>query len=87
MKVSVRIYLLFFLLFSLSIHEFSNGVINLDVAKTMDKTVPEIEGLLEPQLSQFGQRKGKDDSQLLFDILDNERFTQNRGPLTEVRKT
>lgn len=53
----------------------------------MDKTVPEIEGLLEPQLSQFGQRKGKDDSQLLFDILDNERFTQNRGPLTEVRKS
>ena len=64
----------------------ANGVINLDVVKAMDKTVPEIEGLLGPQLSQFGQRKGKDDSQSLLDILDNERFTKNKGPLTEVRR-
>lgn len=58
----------------------------LDIAKTMDITVPEIEGLLEPQISQFGQRKGEEDSQSLLDILDNERFTQNKGPLTEVRR-
>lgn len=56
------------------------------MAKTMDDAVPEIDKLLGPHLSQFGQRRDKGDEQLIFDILDSERFAQNKGPLTEVRK-
>lgn len=52
----------------------------------MDDTVPEIDKLLGPRLSQFGQRRDRGDEQSIFDILDSERFAQNKGPLTEVRK-
>ena len=59
---------------------------NLDVAKTMDDAMPEIEQSLEPHLSQFGQRKDRGSDQSILDILESERFTQNKGPLTDVRR-
>ena len=59
---------------------------NLDVAKSMDDAVPEIEKSLGPHLTQFGQREGKGGDKSIFDILDNERFTQSKSPLTDVRK-
>lgn len=59
---------------------------NLDVAKTMDDAMPEIEQSLEPHLSQFGQRKDRGGDKSILDILESERFTQNKGPLTDVRR-
>lgn len=64
----------------------ANESFNLDVAKSMDDAVPEVEKSLGPHLAQFGQREDKGSDVSIFDILDNERFTQNKSPLTDVRK-
>ncbi|GKZ37845.1 mitochondrial 37S ribosomal protein rsm10 [Aspergillus brasiliensis] len=59
---------------------------SLDVAENMDSTLPEVEKMLEPYLSQFGQRQDATSHDSISDILDNERFVAYRGPLTTARK-
>ncbi|RAK96419.1 30S ribosomal protein S10, mitochondrial precursor [Aspergillus ibericus CBS 121593] len=59
---------------------------SLDVAESMDSTLPDVEKTLEPYLSQFGQREDTRSQDSISDILDNERFVAYRGPLTTVRK-
>ncbi|GKZ28121.1 mitochondrial 37S ribosomal protein rsm10, partial [Aspergillus brasiliensis] len=56
------------------------------VAENMDSTLPEVEKMLEPYLSQFGQRQDATSHDSISDILDNERFVAYRGPLTTARK-
>ncbi|PYI10904.1 putative ribosomal protein S10p/S20e [Aspergillus sclerotiicarbonarius CBS 121057] len=58
----------------------------LDVAESMDSTLPDVEKTLEPYLSQFGQREDTRSHDSISDILDNERFVAYRGPLTTVRR-
>ncbi|GAB1215030.1 mitochondrial 37S ribosomal protein rsm10 [Aspergillus terreus] len=58
---------------------------SLDVAKRMDESVGEIEKSLEPYMEQFGQRTDMESQNDLLDLLKNERFVQNKGPLTSVR--
>ncbi|KAL1872144.1 Tryptophan--tRNA ligase, mitochondrial [Paecilomyces lecythidis] len=58
----------------------------LDVAKSMDESLPEVEKSLEPYLANFGQRKDPQGSTPVSELLSNERFSQNRGPLTDTRK-
>lgn len=53
----------------------------------MDAALPAVEESLGPQLAQFGQRKGTESDTSMFDYLDRERFSDSKGPLTEVRKT
>ena len=57
-----------------------------DVAEHMDEALPEIEESLKPHTTQFGQRKDAKSEDSMFDILDSERFTHSKGPLTDVRK-
>ncbi|KAG2417180.1 30S ribosomal protein S10 [Aspergillus terreus] len=55
---------------------------SLDVAKRMDESVGEIEKSLEPYMEHFGQRTDMESQNDLLDFLKNERFVQNKGPLT-----
>ncbi|KAL4898453.1 30S ribosomal protein S10, mitochondrial precursor [Aspergillus ambiguus] len=55
---------------------------SLDVSKRTDESVGEIEKSLESYMEQFGQRQDMESQTDLFDHLNNERFTQKRGPLT-----
>lgn len=64
----------------------TNSNFNQDVAKSMDTALPTIEESLRSQFAQFGQRKGAESDSSIFDDLDRERFSQSKGPLTEVRK-
>lgn len=57
-----------------------------DVAKSMDESLPELEKSLEPYFENFGQRKDAAASASVSEILGSERFSQNRGPLTDTRK-
>jgi small subunit ribosomal protein S10 len=52
----------------------------------MDEALPDIEKSLEPYLSHFGHRSDESDQSAVFDLLENERFTHNKGPLTDIRK-
>lgn len=63
----------------------TNNVLGADVAKRMDESVGEIEKSLEPYMEQFGQRTDMESQNDLLDLLKNERFVQNKGPLTSVR--
>ncbi|GFF57821.1 hypothetical protein IFM46972_10911 [Aspergillus udagawae] len=65
---------------------YAYGVLNLDVARNMDEALPDIEKSLEPYLSHFGHRSDGSDQRAVFDLLENERFTQNKSPLTDIRK-
>ncbi|KAJ9221621.1 hypothetical protein DTO027B5_2756 [Paecilomyces variotii] len=56
----------------------------LDVAKSMDESLPELEKSLEPYFENFGQRKDAAASASVSEILGSERFSQNRGPLTDT---
>jgi ribosomal protein S10 len=60
--------------------------LNLDVAGKMDEAVPDIEKSLEPYLSSFGHRSDGSDQSAILDLLENERFTHNKSPLTDIRK-
>lgn len=57
----------------------------LDAAKATANNIDEIENFLGPYLEQFGQRKDVENSDDIFDCLKNERFTQNKSPLTSIR--
>ncbi|GFF56165.1 hypothetical protein IFM58399_10249 [Aspergillus lentulus] len=59
---------------------------SLDVAGNMDEALPDIEKSLEPYLSRFGHRGDGSDQSAVFDLLENERFTHNKSPLTDIRK-
>ena len=65
---------------------YAYGVLNLDVAGNMDEALPDIEKSLEPYLSRFGHRGDGSDQSAVFDLLENERFTHNKSPLTDIRK-
>ena len=54
-----------------------------DVAKSMDKALPEIEDSLGTQFARLGQRKDKLDASI-FDTLDSERFSYSKGPLAKA---
>lgn len=59
---------------------------SLDVARNMDESLPDIEKSLEPYLSHFGYRSDGSDQSAVFDLLESERFTHNKSPLTDIRK-
>lgn len=59
---------------------------SLDVAKSMDGALPEIEKSVEFDLAQFGQRKDVKTENSIFEALGNERFSHNKSPLTDVRR-
>jgi ribosomal protein S10 len=65
---------------------YAYGVLNLDVARNMDEALPDIEKSLEPYLSHFGHRSDGSDQRAVIDLLENERFTHNKSPLTDIRK-
>lgn len=65
---------------------YAYGVLNLDVAREMDEAVPDIEKSLEPYLSHFGHRSDGSRQSAVLDLLENERFTHNKSPLTDIRK-
>ncbi|KAJ6024512.1 hypothetical protein N7540_005309 [Penicillium herquei] len=52
---------------------------SLDVAKSMDESVAEIEKSLAPKLAQFGQRKDNSLDQSIFDTLDSDRFAERKN--------
>ncbi|KAJ5752336.1 hypothetical protein N7520_009253 [Penicillium odoratum] len=49
---------------------------SLDVGKSMDESLPEIEKTLRSHLAQFGQRKDNSAGGSIFDTLDNARFAE-----------
>ncbi|KAJ5628380.1 hypothetical protein N7490_010608 [Penicillium lividum] len=49
---------------------------SLDVGKSMDESLPEIEKTLGSHLAQFGQRKDNSAGGSIFDTLDNGRFAE-----------
>lgn len=65
---------------------YAYGLLNLDVARNMDESLPDIEKSLEPYLSHFGYRSDGSDQSAVFDLLESERFTHNKSPLTDIRK-
>ncbi|KAJ5107559.1 hypothetical protein N7456_004234 [Penicillium angulare] len=52
---------------------------SLDVGKSMDESLPEIEKTLGSHLAQFGQRKDNSIEQKMFDTLDNDRFAERKN--------
>ncbi|KKK18515.1 hypothetical protein ARAM_007300 [Aspergillus rambellii] len=60
---------------------------SLDIAKNMDKSLPEVEKILESHLAHFGRQEGAADPPgSVEDFLGNERLSLKKGPLTDVRK-
>ncbi|KAJ5330964.1 37S ribosomal protein S10 [Penicillium atrosanguineum] len=52
---------------------------SLDVGKSMDASLPEIEKTLRPHLQQFGQREDNSANQSIFDALDSDRFVERKN--------
>ena len=50
-----------------------------DAGKTMDESIAETQKKLDPYLAQFGQRQDNSSPQSIFDVLDNDRFTERRN--------
>ncbi|KAL4737229.1 37S ribosomal protein S10, mitochondrial [Aspergillus similis] len=60
---------------------------SIEIAKTMDQTLPEIEKNLEPHISQFGRREDAEPAHdLITNFLGSERLSLSKGPLTDVRR-
>ncbi|KAL4747641.1 hypothetical protein BDW72DRAFT_182093 [Aspergillus terricola var. indicus] len=60
---------------------------SIEIAKTMDQTLPQIEKNLEPHISQFGCREDAGPApDLITDFLGSERLSLSKGPLTDVRR-
>ncbi|KAL4944748.1 37S ribosomal protein S10, mitochondrial [Aspergillus oleicola] len=60
---------------------------SLDIAKTMDQALPEIQKSLEPHLSQFGHREDKATRiKTISGFLGNERLSLHKGPLAGFRR-
>ena len=51
----------------------------IDVGKSMDASLPEIEKTLGPHLQQFGQREDNSANQSIFDALDSDRFVERKN--------
>ncbi|KAJ5658049.1 37S ribosomal protein S10 [Penicillium longicatenatum] len=52
---------------------------SLDVGKSMDESLPEIEKALGSHLAQFGQRKDNSAESSIFDTLDSDRFAERKS--------
>ncbi|KAJ5204051.1 uncharacterized protein N7498_004930 [Penicillium cinerascens] len=52
---------------------------SLDVAKSMDASLPEVEKTLRPHLEQFGQRHDNSADRSIFDVLDSDRFAERKN--------
>ncbi|KAJ5882195.1 uncharacterized protein N7529_000867 [Penicillium soppii] len=52
---------------------------SLDVGKSMDASVSEVEASLRPHLEQFGQRKDNSAPGTIFETLDSQRFTERKS--------
>jgi ribosomal protein S10 len=51
----------------------------IDVGKSMDASVSEVEASLRPHLEQFGQRKDNSAPGTIFETLDSQRFTERKS--------
>jgi len=60
----------------ISCESFANEII--DVGKTMDQSLSEVQKTLEPHLSQFGQRQDNSSGNNIFDTLDSDRFAERK---------
>jgi ribosomal protein S10 len=53
--------------------------LSIDVGKTMDASISEVEASLRPHLEQFGQRKDNSAPGTIFDTLDSQRFAERKS--------
>ncbi|OQD78545.1 hypothetical protein PENDEC_c001G03634 [Penicillium decumbens] len=51
---------------------------SLDVGKSLDASLPEVEKTLGPHLERFGQREDNSADQSIFDALDSDRFAERK---------
>jgi len=54
-------------------------LLSIDVGKTMDASISEVEASLRPHLDQFGQRKDNTAPGTIFDTLDSQRFAERKS--------
>ncbi|OXV05722.1 hypothetical protein Egran_06510 [Elaphomyces granulatus] len=56
---------------------------SLDVNESMDIPLEDMQGVLDPHISHFGHHKDLEPETSIYDLLNSERFSHNKSPLTE----
>ena len=54
-----------------------------DVNESMDIPLEDMQGVLDPHISHFGHHKDLEPETSIYDLLNSERFSHNKSPLTE----